>query len=70
MVINKLPRGTIAARFTCLDLMSRANQEPFCTDVDVVNAVVLVTKYLMDPSFEVDPEDLTAYQQALEKLYC
>jgi hypothetical protein len=70
MNIKKLPRGTFAARLTCLDLMSRVNQSAHCLDGEVVCAANLVVRYLMDPSFHLNPNDLTAYQQTLQKLYC
>lgn len=69
MLIEKLPRGTIAARLCCIDLMNRVSEQPYCSDLELNRVTVLVVRYLLDTDMRVKPEELTTYQQSIDRIY-
>lgn len=70
MLIDKLPRGTLVARLSCLDLLSRAAKEPHSSDKELQKVAGVVVKYLLDLDFSIEQEELVAYQNCINRMFC
>jgi hypothetical protein len=68
MHLQSIPRGTLPARLTCIDLLSRLESSDYKT-LDMKHAVGVVSRYMLDPDADVSDSELAECLALVEKLY-
>ena len=67
MHLQSIPRGTLAASLTCIDLLSRLESGNHDTN-DMKHAVAVVSRYMLDPDAVVSESELAQCLAIVERL--
>ena len=68
MLFDTIPRGSLAATLTAVDMVNRMNSMPVITP-DMRHAVAVVSQQLINPDQQTEPAELTRCSNLVAWLY-